>query len=91
MNTETNFQLLNFSWYVWPCVTTKHYQVNVICNSIQKNTKLPIILSLAMSRRLLGGSSNRFQGTEMVIDPFPIEIFNISSTATIFVMKPWQY
>ena len=55
----------------------------MICNSIifwAKNIPGYLsYLSLAMFRWLLGDSSNKFQGTEVLINPSPIEIFLISA------------
>ena len=54
----------------------------MICNNIIFQAKKILgyisYLSLAIFRWLLGGSSNKFQGIEVLIDSFPIERFLIS-------------
>ena len=67
------------------CMTFYHHQAlksNIICNNIifKANKILGYLsyLSLVMFRWLFRGSSNKFQGIEVFIDPFPIERFEIS-------------
>ena len=66
-------------------MTFYHHQAlksNIICNNIifKANKILGYLsyLSLVMFRWLFRGSSNKFQGIEVFIDPFPTERLEIS-------------